>query len=443
MCVVCFAPGVCVCVYSCIGDREGAGGNRLRRRDSEQDRTGRRVLALLELLGGAIQGFSEELREQLGGPPSGVGFCDRRICGELVNMSNKQGKQVVLSDGRGLGKGDTRALAVEAAVPDDVDLESGGEMSDQGGSPKRGRGDKHLEPSKRRGRASASARDGSVVPALDLGQMEQLLQTHSERIMKAQKENLDGMIALLEERTNSRIEQVDLKTEAVNARVQSLEDKMSAMQSQLTEVLRGGRPRDGPEGDRRLTLLFGGWERDTRKPVILQQLNEAMDQLNLKGHFDSEPFCTGPRRSTALAVFRIRDTETEHSTRKRMHEVILALAAAKVSIPPSGRKMFATYSKSKSERAISNHAAWIKRGMLRLGQGVADQLDIEYATGTCWMGQSLVASATRPTQPGCDEKGLLREESEGHKVWVDIASIAKESGGRYQEVAQALEEARR
>ena len=360
-------------------------------------------------------------------------------------MSNKQGKCVTLSDGQGAkGRDDARVLAAEAAVPDDVDLESREAMSDHDGSPKRGHEDGHLGPSKRRGgRGSSSAPEGQPQPVLDLGHMELLLQTHSDRIMKAQKENLDGMMALLEERTNTRIEQVDQKTDAVNARVQSLEEKVTQMQGQLAQALRGDRPRGGPEVDRRLTLLFGGWERDTRKPVILQQLSEALDQLDLKGHLDGEPFCTGPRRSTALAVFRVRDNETEHLTRKRMHEVIVGLASSRVSIPPTGKRMFATYSKSKAERAISNHAGWIKRAMLRLGQGVADLLDVEYNTGTCWMGQSLVASATRPTVPGCDEKGLLREEVEGHKVWVDILALARESKSSQREIEQALEEARR
>ncbi|CAE7907718.1 unnamed protein product, partial [Symbiodinium microadriaticum] len=350
-------------------------------------------------------------------------------------MSNKQGKNVILSDGRGAGgRGGAVVPAAAAAVPDDDDLESHKDMSDNEGSPKRGHEDGLLGPSKRRGgRGAPSAPELLAQPVLDLGHMELLLQTHSDRIMKAQKENLDGMMALLEERTSTRIDQVDQKTDAVNARVQSLE-------GQLAQALRGDRPRGGPDVDRRLTLLFGGWERDTRKPVILQQLSEALDQLDLKGHLDGEPFCTGPRRSTALAVFRVRDNESEHLTRKRMHEVILGLASSKVPIPPTGRRMFATYSKSKAERAVSNHAGWIKRAVLGLGQGVADLLDVEYNTGTCWMGQSLVGSATRPTQPGCDEKGLLREEVEGHKVWVDIGAIARESKVDKKVVERALEE---
>ena len=360
-------------------------------------------------------------------------------------MSNKQGKNVILSDGRGAGGRSGAVIpAVEAAVPDDEDLQSQGDMSDNEGSPKRGHGDGHLGPSKRRGgRGVSSAPEQLAQPVLDLGHMELLLQTHSDRIMKAQKENLDGMMALLEERTSTRIDQVDQKTEAVNARVQSLEEKVTQMQGQLAQALRVDRPRGGPDVDRRLTLLFGGWERDTRKSVILQQLSEALDQLDLKGHLDGEPFCTGPRRSTALAVFRIRDNESEHLTRKRIHEVIVGLASSKVPIPPTGRRMFATYSKSKAERAVSNHAGWIKRAMLSLGQGVADLLDVEYNTGTCWMGQSLVGSATRPTEPGCDEKGLLREEVEGHKVWVDIGAIVRESKVDQKGVEKALEDARR
>ena len=307
-------------------------------------------------------------------------------------MSNKQGHKVTLSTpGGGMSSGGGGA---ERAVPDDKDLESEAEdMSEDAPSPKRGREASSDEKRRRRGRAATAVEPTSV---LDLGHMERLLEQHAERIMKAQRENLNGMMQLFEQQTNARIEGVEAKTDSVDKRVQAVEEKMSHMQEQLQQALRPDRPRPIAEHDRRLTLVYGGWERETRKGVILQQLSEAIDQLNLRDFVDQPPFCTGPRRSTAMSNFVIRDGENEYMVRKRMHEIILGLANGAVQIPNSGKRMFATYSKTRSERAVANHAGWIKRTMTSFGSQHAELLDVEYSTGSCWLGDSLVSSATRP-----------------------------------------------
>ena len=116
----------------------------------------------------------------------------------------------------------------------------------------------------------------------------------------------------------------------------------------MARLLPGGAAPKGGEPDRRFTLVFGGWARDTRKQVILQQLGAALDQLGFRELLDNPPFCTGPRRSTAK-----KGGESEYATRRRMHSIIMGLAGNEVTIPVSGRKMFATYSKSKTARTIS------------------------------------------------------------------------------------------
>ena len=98
-----------------------------------------------------------------------------------------------------------------------------------------------------------------------------------------------------------------------------------------------------------------------------------------------------------------------------MHGIILELSQNQVVVP-NGRNMFATYSKSRSERAIAGHAGWIKRAVSKIGQEALSLLDIEYNTGTVWMGTSTIASATRPSEAGTNEEHLLREEVEGHQV---------------------------
>ena len=189
--------------------------------------------------------------------------------------------------------------------------------------------------------------------------------------------------------------------------------------------------------------MYGGWERETRKSVILQQLDEALDKLGLRGHLDNPAFCTGPRRSTALSTFIVRPGETDYTARKRMHAVILGLANGGVQVPPNGKKMFATYSKSGSERIIASHASWVKRAVATFGQNHLDQLDVEFSTGTCWYGSSMIASATRPSPPGIDEQGMIRDEVEGHSVWIDVMSFGKESRLGIKDLKKALDSQRR
>ena len=356
-------------------------------------------------------------------------------------MANKQGGKVVFSVPDG-GKPSGGRGGESRAVPEDYDLESGVEdMSEDAPSPKRGREPSSEEKRRRRGRTAQTSADPA--PVLDLGHMERLLEQHAERIMKAQRENLNGMMTLFEQQTNARIEGVEAKTEGVDKRVQVVEEKMTQIQEQLQQVLKSERPRAPSEHDRRLTLIYGGWDRETRKGVILQQLSEALDQLHLREHIDEAPFCTGPRRSTAMSNFLIRDGENEYMARKRMHAVILGLANGSVQVPNSGKRMFATYSKTRSERMIANHAGWIKRTMGSLGAHFADQLDVEYNSGTCWLGNSMVSSAVRPVPTGSDEKGIIKEDIEGNHMWVDTTALSRETSVQVKEIKKALDSHKR
>ena len=123
----------------------------------------------------------------------------------VEGMANKQGVRVDIGRSKGA---DTIGLGARKAVPDDDDLEKEeGNMSDLEGSPKRGRdpgGDDGAAKRRGRERGAQMASAGG----LDIDQMEKLLTSHTERIMKAQKQNLDGMMALFEQRTNDRLDSV-------------------------------------------------------------------------------------------------------------------------------------------------------------------------------------------------------------------------------------------
>ena len=87
------------------------------------------------------------------------------------------------------------------------------------------------------------------------------------------------------------------------------------------KVEQGGQPAVGHGPDRRSTLVFGGWSTDTRRQVLLHQLDKALQGLHLKSSLDSDPFTTGARRSVALCQFRTRAQESPGDARQRMLHV--------------------------------------------------------------------------------------------------------------------------
>ncbi|CAE7311616.1 unnamed protein product [Symbiodinium necroappetens] len=276
-------------------------------------------------------------------------------------------------------------------------------MEDAVGSPKREAGWQEGGPPTKKLDTATSSNPPPL--GVDIAQMQQLLEQHSTRILQAQKENLEGMMALFESRTDDRFKHVEARATSTEERVSLLENKIEKMHDQLANALQGRGVGRGGEPERRFTLVFGGWGRDTRRQTILQQLEEALDQLNLKQHLDASPFCTGPRRSTALANFSVREHEGDHDVRKRMHTIIVGLANSQVAIP-QGRSMFATFSKTKGERAIAAHAGWVKRAISKLGQDILSTLDVEYSTGTCWMGDRQATTRDREDDGGQPRKSV-------------------------------------
>ena len=196
------------------------------------------------------------------------------------------------------------------------------------------------------------------------------------------------------------------------------------------------------EMDRKKTLVFGGWPMDTKRAHILGQLGQALKERDLLTSLDNEPFCTGPRRSTALAVFARRQGESEHDVRQRMHSIIKCVSDNQVRVT-GGRRLFATWSKTKMERAIASHAAWVKRVVVQLDERQVPNLDLEYATGTAWMGDHMVASATRPLPPGTAPHHIVYNE-EAQKVgkgpWVHVQHLASELGKDPEMVKQMLDQ---
>ena len=154
---------------------------------------------------------------------------------------------------------------------------------------------------------------------------------------------------------------------------------------------------------------------------------------------DSEPFTTGPRRSTALSTFSPRTGESTYEVRRRMHDIIRAVSDNNVVLA-GGKKLFATYAKSKPERDIASHSAWVKRAVAALVPGEVQRLDMEYSTGGVWIGPSFVTSAKQPLPPGVASSDVLWDETKGGKHWVHVDGLARELGVSSQALRQGLED---
>ena len=127
--------------------------------------------------------------------------------------------------------------------------------------------------------------------------------------------------------------------------------------------------------------MIGGFPRDTRKSSILEQVTSALHKLNVYSLTDETPFCTGPRRSSALLPFRVRADEDHAAARDRMHKVISAFAKEDIMVVEHGKKMWAGASKSKSEREVSGHCALVRAVAHRQLPVAIKDMDCDYTLG--------------------------------------------------------------
>ena len=331
-----------------------------------------------------------------------------------------------ISSGRRGREGVRLDFASEVPVPESTSpLKRGGEAA-QGGSPSKhgpGRGDG----------------DGRQV-TLDMQQLAALLEETGQKIMKAQHDHVEARMGALEELTGKRLASAETRIGTVEHKVESMEEKLDALAKKLEATQTTGPGSD--HQDRRFTLVYGGWPRDSRRDDILHQLQKALDRLGVWDMVDYPPFTTGPRRSTALSVFAPRGDESAYQVKKRMHSIIRAVTENEVTLP-GGRRLFATYAKSKGERAIGAHAAWVKRAVLQVCPGEGQRLDMEYQTGGVWTGSSFVASAKQPCPAGAPDNEVVWDDHKEGKYWVQAGALARELGITMEEIKRGLEEAKR
>lgn len=182
--------------------------------------------------------------------------------------------------------------------------------------------------------------------SLDMATLEHLLDQNCAKILKANREHAQGLLDALEERQAARFMTIERTIEGMEYTAEGFDQRLRAIE----EKLQRGVPQDD-ESKRRWTLVFGGWEADTRKSTILTELDQAINKLEIKDLFDDPPFTTGPRRAVALCNFAAREGETEGERKGRMHKIVLSFAKQKM-LTSSRKKLWAGYSKSREARML-------------------------------------------------------------------------------------------
>ena len=174
------------------------------------------------------------------------------------------------------------------------------------------------------------------------------------------------------------------------------------------------------EGGDRLALVVGGWKAETRKDLILADFESLVKELDLKPLLDGGHFVPGIRSSVAIVPFHARDGEPEHQVRDRMSKVIQTVREARLQTQhlPENASVWAAVSRPRAARQPAAHAGKVRKCLYSLEVN-AKNSECEYSTGTVWLGNVLLASASRPKP---DREDIVEGKLQGS--WVDALAIA-------------------
>ena len=325
-------------------------------------------------------------------------------------------------------------LADDTALPrDDADMEAGDRarrgdyVRPQGGSP----------PKSRRS-------ESDLAISADL--LKNLLAEQQEAILAAQKlaikETVESAIGQLEKRQDARFSKMEDRATSHDDRMTKLEEHLKLIQGKVQDLEAGSTapPSSSGSGDKdfrnRNTLVIGGFPRDSRRSLILQQIEKVLDGCDLRQHVDSSPFTTRPRSSFALLKFVMRDREGMDQTRSRMYLVMNEIIRSRTHIPGQDRPMWAGVSKTKQEREKAQYCGIVRDVVRYFNVDLLEKTDNDYGTGTSWVGESLVSSATDAAPAGREHVFFF--DSKPHKGWVDFGALSSELQADRDEILDYL-----
>ncbi|CAE7942707.1 unnamed protein product [Symbiodinium sp. KB8] len=411
--------------------------------------------------------------------------------GEAADLAGEEG---VREPGTGANEGDLHTEAAPAMLVDAT-----------GGSPGR---------SKRARERSAPSRSSEPSePPITSSEMRSLLQAHLATITSS-LQGLEGRLTSVENANRSAegrfssfendLNTTKHETKLLHSRVMGVEKKEAANEGKLKQIAKdiaelkakqttlpsgalpkasagegvpsdpwaayraqhgpigGGAPRapdvrgDGSgreelsEEDRR-TLVFGGWNQDTKKQIILDESGAFLKQDDVKDFVDAHELQVwGPRKSFGMLRFKVREGEEQRGVRDRMWKTIQALRAnahhlASTGAADGGKPMWAQFVKTREARKRSSHGSLIRRVCLAMVAdcrhnqeahsmfaGEESSYEVDWGSGTVWCSEWKLGSSVH-RQPRGEHIRLL---SSG---WIDLEAISRATGVAFDIALHAFE----
>ena len=312
-------------------------------------------------------------------------------------------------------------------------LPNGQSMEDSSGGQKR---------SLQAGTSSPPKRPG-MEGVVDMSVLRQLLADQAAMIMESQRQHLDQVLGGRDAEVDARFARVEDRMTAQEGTMQQVKVMVESLAKQGSsghgEASTAVPDRGGPDRSR-YTLVWGGWERETRRQVIFSDLQVVLGRLRLQKELDSEPFTTGARRSVALCNFAIRPGEGDRETRQRMPRIVRAFAEGDSKV--GQLTLWCSYSRAPAERRRAGHASMLKKVLKEHFPHHLDRLDLEFSSGTAWLGESRIASASDARPEGHDRDYFI-VLSKPERPWVNLHLMGKELGIPMEKACQMLTEATR
>ena len=229
-----------------------------------------------------------------------------------------------------------------------------------------------------------------------------LLDANQKAMIEAQKSMLTTAVQQLEQRHDKRFSSIEAKLVDQGGAMKDVENSIRDLQDRMATVEEGSTTASSDQANgvgsealrRRMTIVIGGFGRDTRKQEILDQINDTLAKMDV---------------SHLILPFRVRAQEDMPTAKDRMHRVIAAFAQQKP--PVKGQPNQCGQGSVRARRSAASVANKL------------DDVDCDYVLGKVWVGDHLVA-AYNDIPPQIDAYKIYGDTRQDKKPWINMAALA-------------------
>ena len=269
-----------------------------------------------------------------------------------------------------------------------------------------------VEPTQRGEKREGKDEDSSPSKKRDGGELtvasvQRLLQMQTQEIRQQTAMEIDKAIHKLEASTLKHIQEVRQDISTIQHQVSQQESKIDDIRrdqtdlaSRVAQLEAKGSPASTSVGaaERRLGIVIGGWHPESRRDDIVRNVQGVVKALNIAALLDEDAFRPGVRRGIAIANLEQRQGECFLDTKKRMIQILRKINEAKLTGHgvQQGQTVWASTNKNAQERERSSHASKTRKLIHTIAPELITKAETEHSTGTLWLGDQMISSATRP-----------------------------------------------